>query len=756
MLAGVHRRRREGLVRVKFWGTRGSIATPGPATARYGGNTSCVEVRSDGGTLMVFDCGTGARALGDHLVRSATGPLRVHLFIGHTHWDHIQGFPFFVPAFLPGTELNIYAPAGFQRSLEEAMAGLMEYSYFPVKLRDLRSRLHFTELEEGFLRVGDVLVETHYLNHTAPTVAYRLSSGGATVAYVTDHEPFWPPDGRSFAHPGDVSHVAFLKSADLVIHDAQYTEAEYREHTGWGHSTAQYAVDVALAAGVRRLALFHHDPAHDDVMLEAFEQAARQRAGRHLDVFAAAEGREIDVRGVGGEAPVPAVSARRSRPIAGGRVLLVSADQAEAAVIEELLAGDDLSVFTVPDAQEALARVPKLAPDVAIVDARIPERDGLVASLLQRIGERHVPTILLTPAPATPGPLTAHGAAFDYLASPFSPPMLHARVRAWLARAIAGGGPERLTVAGAAQDTGAAPGPAQPAMLASFPLFQVLSRAELEQVVQGAREHTYPAGHAIIDEGETDHRVFVVLAGRVRVVEAMPEVLAEAVLGGLGEGDIFGELSAITGRPRSATVLALERTRCLALDHRRFLAAVESSPAFALALLRTLGRRLQDTDRRLARYAPDTLTGLASRRAFLEQYRGLAAGARRRKSGVVLLLFDVVQLRAVNDRFGYSTGDAALRVVADALLEATRATDLVARYGADEFAVLLLDAGLREVEAILPRVAERLRELSARRGLPAPVQCGVGIAFREVAPETAEELVREADADLGRRRRVPA
>jgi diguanylate cyclase (GGDEF)-like protein len=745
-------------VRVKFWGTRGSIATPGPATARYGGNTSCVEVRSEGGTLMVLDCGTGARALGDHLVRSATGPLRVHLFIGHTHWDHIQGFPFFVPAFLPGTELNIYAPAGFQRSLEEAMAGLMEYSYFPVKLRDLRSRLHFTELEEGFLRVGDVLVETRYLNHTAPTVAYRLSSGGATVAYVTDHEPFWPPDDHGFAHPGDVSHVAFLKSADLVIHDAQYTEAEYRERTGWGHSTSDYAVDVALAAGVRRLALFHHDPSHDDVMLDAFEQAARQRAGSHLDVFAAAEGREIEVRGAGGDAPVAAVSALRSRPIAGGRVLLVSGDPTEATVIEELLAGDDLSVFTVPDAQEALARVPKLAPDVAIIDARLPEPDGgaLVTSLLQRIGERHVPTILLTPTPATPAPVTAHGAAFDYLATPFSPPMLHARVRAWLARTVTGGGPERLTVARASHDAGEEPGPTRPAMLSAFPLFQALSRVELEQLVQGAREHTYPAGHAIIGEGESDHRVFVVLAGRVRVVEAMPEVLAEAVLGGLGEGDIFGELSAITGRPRSATVLALERTRCLALDHRRFLGALETSPAFALAMLRTLGRRLQDTDRRLARYAPDTLTGLASRRAFLEQYRGLAAGARRRKSGVVLLLFDVVQLRAVNDRFGYSTGDAALRVVADALLEATRATDLVSRYGADEFTVLLLDAGPREVDAILPRVAERLRELSGRRGLPAPVQCGVGVAYREVAPETADELVREADTDLGRRRRVPA
>ena len=135
---------------VRFWGTRGSIAAPGPATARYGGNTSCVEVRASDGTVIILDCGTGARELGLHLAQTMAQPMRLHLFIGHTHWDHIQGFPFFIPAFLPGSELNIYAPFGFQRGLEEAMAGQMEYSYFPVKMRDLRSRIHFTELDEGF------------------------------------------------------------------------------------------------------------------------------------------------------------------------------------------------------------------------------------------------------------------------------------------------------------------------------------------------------------------------------------------------------------------------------------------------------------------------------------------------------------------------------------------------------------------------------------------------------------------------------
>ena len=186
---------------VRFWGTRGSIPTPGAGTARYGGNTSCVEVRSDDGNLFIFDCGTGIRQLGLSLLGASPKPPRIHLLIGHTHWDHIQGFPFFKPVFFPGTEINIYAPLGFQRSLEDAMAGQMQYSYFPVKLTDLSSRIHYTELDEGFFRIGKSLVETQYLNHTAPTIAYRLTEGATSIAYVTDHEPFWKSSGTRTA-PG--------------------------------------------------------------------------------------------------------------------------------------------------------------------------------------------------------------------------------------------------------------------------------------------------------------------------------------------------------------------------------------------------------------------------------------------------------------------------------------------------------------------------------------------------------------------------
>jgi phosphoribosyl 1,2-cyclic phosphodiesterase len=300
---------------VRFWGTRGSIATPGAQTAYYGGNTSCVEVRADDGTLIILDCGTGARELGLHLLRDERRPLRLHLFISHTHWDHIQGFPFFAPAFLPETELSIYAPRNVQHSIEAALAGQMQTPYFPVKFYDLRSRIRYTELEEGSFHIGDVLVNTQYLNHTAPTIAYRLSNNGATVAYVTDHEPFWHPTAHTFQHPGDRRHIEFLQGADLVIHDAQYTQDEYRHKVGWGHSPIEYTTDVALAAGVARLALFHHDPSHNDATLQRLEQAARARVaarGGGLELFAAAEGLALDVRDLGGPssraAVYPAVS----------------------------------------------------------------------------------------------------------------------------------------------------------------------------------------------------------------------------------------------------------------------------------------------------------------------------------------------------------------------------------------------------------------------------------------------------------------
>lgn len=427
---------------VRFWGTRGSIASPGPQTTHYGGNTSCVEVRTDDGTLIMLDCGTGARELGLHLLRSEARPLRLHLFIGHTHWDHIQGFPFFAPAFLPDTELHLYAPRDFQQSLEEGLAGQMQYSYFPVQLDDLRSRLHYTELGEGFLGVGNVRVETQYLNHTAPTIAYRFCSGGTTIAYVTDHEPFWNRTDGSFRHPGDRRHIEFLKATDLIIHDAQYTEEEYRGKIGWGHSTIEYATDVALAAGATHLALFHHDPTHDDRTVGDLERAARKRVATRegaLEVFAAAEGLALQVQGKGITPAGAGTSALQRRSIAGGRVMIVSPDELQAASIARLLGEDDLVVTRVPNERMALALAPTLVPDLVLIDQQLPDGGGLplIGSLRARLGRRHLPVILLTDG--ADGEVSVGDgltAPTDYLANPISLPMLRTRVRACLVRTL--------------------------------------------------------------------------------------------------------------------------------------------------------------------------------------------------------------------------------------------------------------------------------------------------------------------------------
>ena len=755
-------------MRLRFWGTRGSIPSPGEATARYGGNTSCVEVRADDGTVIVLDCGTGARALGVHLAREAAQqPMHLHLFIGHTHWDHIQGFPFFVPAFLPGAELNVYAPLGFQQSLEEAMAGQMEYSYFPVKLRDLRSRIHFTELEEGFFRVGSVLVETQYLNHTAPTIAYRMSSNGTTLAYVTDHEPFaYPNSNATFHHPGDQHHVGFLRGVDVLIHDAQYSETEYAGRHGWGHSSIEYATDVALAAGVRRLALFHHDPTHDDATMERLEAGAQARAAAaagSLDVFAAREGMEIEVEAGRSTPPAVALSALRRRLIAGARVLVVSADDAEVASIEQVLAEDGILSLPVPDMRAAITRGCEYLPDLAIVDASLPPGDGidLIRAFRMRMGRMTFPVILLADRPDDLALHRGEAIATDYFVKPYSPPMLRARVRAWLARTLVthsdtaprDDGNPAVMLHDARNEAHRARGLFE-SMLAAVPLFRGCTPEQIAALVAGAREEVYPAGHVVARQGQAPEHLWVLMSGRVRVVEATTDGQAEMLLGEIGRAEIFGELGILRDQPRSATVIAVDRTHCLVLRQTDFIRVLQESTALANGLLRVIAARLYDADRKLARYAPDPLTGLAGRRAFHEQYRRLAAGARRRKTGLLLLALDVVNLKSINEAFGYALGDEVLRTVADALTEATRTTDVVARYGGDEFAVMLLDAMREDVDIVIARVRDKLAALSAQRRLPVTAQCSTGIAWSQTPPDTADEFLREADRDMDARKKA--
>ncbi len=752
---------------VKFWGTRGSVPTPGPQTARYGGNTSCVEVRAQDGTIIVLDCGTGARMLGLDLLKTASHPLRINLFIGHTHWDHIQGFPFFTPAFLPDTELNVYAPAGLQRTVEDALAGQMQYSYFPVTLRDLRSRIHFTELEEGYLRLGDMMIETQYLNHTAPTISFRISSGGATVAYVTDHEPFWNASGSHFKHPGDQRHIAFLNGADLVIHDAQYSLEEYPGKIGWGHSTVDYATEIAMAAGVKQLALFHHDPLHDDAEIARMEGVARHlvtERGAGLDVLAAAEGLTLEVQGSRQAPPPDEVSALRRRSIVGERVLVVGATDGETATIGQALADDGLVFLAAPDQQTALAQAAEVPPSLVIVDKKLEQGNGLalIKQIRTSLNRPGLPALMLTDETDASSGRLVIGPADDYLARPIVSPMLRARVRAWLTRSLTAfddqpqGMEGDLALAGqsaTAQPVGKTLVTAYTGLLAAAPLFHSLSQERLTQLVSKAVERVYLPGQTVFRQGESGANIYVILGGQVRIVEATPEApLVDRFVGELGQGEIVGEMGLLLDHSRTATVMAVERTRCLMIPEDEFTQALEESPQLAIGLLRMMAARLQSVNRLLARTAPEPLTVLAGRRTFHDQYRRLAAGARRRRSSVILLSLDVLHLKEVNDQFGYAMGDEVLRAVADALVESTRTTDLVSRYGSDEFAALLVDAGYDQVEVIIDRVTQKLTEFSQRRALPRVVECSIGIAVSAVPPESAEELLREADLDMNRRK----
>jgi phosphoribosyl 1,2-cyclic phosphodiesterase len=310
LLAAVHRGRQARAARsvtVKFWGTRGSIAAPGPATTIYGGNTSCVEVRA-GADILIFDSGTGIRELGLRLMHEFQGrPLTVHLFISHTHWDHIQGFPFFMPAYEPGTTIHLYGAPGPGRSLEKLLGGQMNPDYFPVALGDLAARIHVHEFGGTSFQIGDTAVAATYLNHPGMTLGYKVTYAAKSVVYATDNEQYRftlehvgrrAEAGRQLGQRLDEEFVSFVSRADLYIGEAQYTDEEYPGKIGWGHSPLSATVEVALKANVRALALFHHDPMHSDTVVAEMEAAAQRLGasrGASLRCFASREGQMLEI-----------------------------------------------------------------------------------------------------------------------------------------------------------------------------------------------------------------------------------------------------------------------------------------------------------------------------------------------------------------------------------------------------------------------------------------------------------------------------
>jgi phosphoribosyl 1,2-cyclic phosphodiesterase len=257
-------------------------------------------MRTEAGTLFIFDSGTGIRELGLALTRGGE-PVSANLLLGHTHWDHISGFPFFAPAYLPSTRLAIHGARDLDRSLRDVLAGQMHRPYFPVPLGDMRAEMRFCELGEGKIHVDDAVVRTSYLNHTSVCLGYRLEADGVSVAYITDHEPYAAGENvstREAAHAGDRRLIEFVQGVDLLIQDAQYTPEEYAVRRGWGHGCVDYVVDVALEAGVRRVALFHHEPTHTDEDIDRILAASRRRAREAnggLEVLCAVEGEVIDV-----------------------------------------------------------------------------------------------------------------------------------------------------------------------------------------------------------------------------------------------------------------------------------------------------------------------------------------------------------------------------------------------------------------------------------------------------------------------------
>ena len=382
----------------------------------------------------------------------AARPITATILLSHTHWDHIQGFPFFTPLFVPGNRFTVCGPQGAKSSLPEVLSGQMEYTYFPVELSALGAEISYHDLTEGaYEKIPGVRISTNLLNHPATALGYRIEADGASLLYLCDHEPYWeslwhsgsePGRLESILHDGDRRHALFMQNADVVIHDAQYTPEEYPAKKNWGHSTWAYVVRIAATANVKQLFLTHHDPMHDDDFLDGIEANARELAaslGSSMTVSCAREGYTGFCENHPREkAVVTDVRLSDSGLKESLLVLIVDDDEDLRLLARRALVRAGHRVIEAEEGIAGIQLIESQKPDLVLLDLNMPAPDGFEVLRRLRASAAHkaLPVIVLTGL----GDEESARASFelgatDFLSKPFTPPQLDARVRSCFAHA---------------------------------------------------------------------------------------------------------------------------------------------------------------------------------------------------------------------------------------------------------------------------------------------------------------------------------